>query len=346
MQRKTLGNLKANQVAKRLGMAPCSEEFLGLVNRAQEMLSFAGRWWGTYQQLRLCPQGNCIVWPRGVMNCETLKRENVVIPVRTLWYEWQSMVIPPITDPAKQAGNISANLLDRGNTPLMSDIVPTGNAKKVRVYCASSADAGARILIQGLDWTGNPIRTNDSVAGWVDGEYVLASVAGTSSVNQFSVVTGVQKTLTKSFIRLYEFDTVALTERQIANYEASELNPDYRTSLLSGFSCATTANNEPDGCDTLPACSLPLLVAIVRLEVQPVAVDSDWLLIQHLGALEDAMRAIQYQSDKHLPLDAEPNMQLAIRKLRQELEARTGGPQQIIINANPGPPQRRFIGLF
>jgi len=344
MQRKTLANLKAVGVAKRLGMAPCSEEFLGLVNRAQETLSFAGRWWGTYQQLRLCPQGDCIVWPRGVMNVETLKRDNQVVPVRTLWYEWQSVVAPPVTDPSKDEWR--RNLLDRGTTPLMSAIVPTGNAKKIRVYCASATDAGARILIQGLDWSGNLIRTNDPVAGWVDGEYVLASVAGTTSVNSFSVVTGVQKLLTKSFIRLYEYDTVALTERAIAAYEASELNPDYRTSLLTGFGCATTANNEPDGCNTLPACSLPLLVAIVRLEAQQVAVDSDWLLIQHLGALEDAMRAIQYQSDKHLPLDAEPNMQLAIRKLRQELEARTGGPQQVIINVNPGPPPRRFIGLF
>lgn len=344
MQRKTLGNLKAAGVAKRLGMAPCSEEFLGLVNRAQETLSFAGRWWGTYQQLRLCPQGDCVVWPRGVMNVETLKRDNQVIPVRTPWYEWQSVVAPPVTDPAKDEWR--RNLLDRGTTPLMSAIVPTGNAKKIRVYAASSADAGARILIQGLDWTGNPIRTNDPSSGWVDGEYVTASLAGATSVNTFSVVTGVQKTLTKSFIRLYEYDTVALTERAIASYEASELNPDYRQSLLTGYGCATTANNEPDGCNTLPACSLPLLVAIVRLEVQPVVVDSDWLLIQHMGALEDAMRAIQYQSDKHLPIDAEPNMRLAVQKLRQELEARTGGPQQIIINVNPGPPPRRFIGLF
>lgn len=331
MNRLTLGKLKADRIPERVGLGPCHEDFLPLLNQAQEELLFAGRWFGTYQRMRICTDSNCITWPREVMTPEKLTICNTPVPVRNSWYEFQDFVAPPRTDVPDYCGG---DLLERGWFPTFSDIV--GTNKVLRFYAANSEDIGKRVLVQGYNGNGNLVRTLDPETGlFVDGEFVtLASpFAVTVSTFQHPLV-GIQKPITNDVVRMYEYDPSTLTERLIAVYQPSETVPTYRRQYFTGRLCTSNVNSEPDGCTSYPGCGRPLFTAMVRLGFIPALVDPDYLLIGHSPALIDMMRSIQAK-EKSNYAEAEGLRRDAIRKLRAWTDAMSGGREKTVTNVQP-----------
>jgi len=71
----------------------------------------------------------------------------------------------------------------------------------------------------------------------------------------------------------------------------------------------------------------------VRLEFIPAVVDSDWLFIGNLQAIKHMMKAIQ-KEDRNQYTEAEREIQLALRALRNELEAYSPN-ERSVINVQP-----------
>jgi hypothetical protein len=271
------------------------------------------------------------------------------IPIQNQWYEFQTDERAPRTGCGRE-GCEQEQLLDRGMVTQFRDSV--GNCY-IRVQPQLSADAGKRVLLQGLDPNGNPIRTLDAVTGeYVWGEYVTlpnpAVTAYVQTVNLFKQpgLTGAQKPLTQGSLTILAYNPTTPLLTQVAVWGPSEQNPEYRRTYLIGMpevcggtsGCNAEAQNDcidhGDGC--VPpdeACTNTVVEAIVRLDFIPAVVDSDWLFIGNLQAIKHMMKAIQ-KEDRNQYTEAEREIQLALRSLRNELEAYSPN-ERTVVNVQP-----------
>lgn len=275
--RTTLGDAKlpASRIAQAININPCDSRFTDLINAAQEKLLEMGKWWGTYRTLYVCVNQYGITWPREVASVQGLQIAGVGVPLLNQWFEFGEATRGP--DPGEACN--PTWLIDRPNACQFSD---TAAECRIRIYPTVAADAGAKVLLQGFDSVGNPIRTQVSGA-YVWGEQVtLASPFVTSTFTfRNPGLTGVQKPVTKGRLNVFSVDPTTGTETKIATWEPSEKNPSYRRSYLTNMpnssSCSTTS---------------PQAEAIVRMEFIPALVDSDWLAIGNLGALRAGVKAL------------------------------------------------------
>jgi hypothetical protein len=223
----------------------------------------------------------------------------------------------------------------------------------IRVQPQLTADAGKRVLLQGLDPNGHPIRTLDTVTGeYVWGEYVTlpnpAVTAYVQTQNEFKQpgLTGAQKPLTQGSLTILAYNQSTGLQTQVAVWGPSEQNPEYRRTYLIGMpevcggtsGCNAESQNDcidhGDGC--VPPdenCTNTVVEAIVRLDFIPAVVDSDWLFIGNLQAIKHMMKAIQ-KEDRNQYTEAEREIQLALRSLRNELEAYSPN-ERTVVNVQP-----------
>lgn len=344
--RTTLAEAKASKsgIARALNIAACDSRFVDFVNNAQQRLSEMGRWWGTYRRLYVCLTKACITWPREVAAVEGFKLCDTGIDLLNEWYEFGEAV---------RSGDDSCgapSLVDRPNACQFTDI---GTTAQIRIYPSVAADAGTKILLQGIDPNGIPIRTLVSGA-YVDGEQVtIAAPFVTSSFEFLSPgLLGVQKPVTKGRLNVYAVDPVSGTETKIAVWEPSEVNPTYRRSFMENMPtgcCQPTCGTGLNGCDPAPIPSCTNLVgeAIVRLELVPASVDTDWLFISNVPALAAACRALMHE-DRNQKGEAEVEWERAKRILRNELEKYCPG-DKVRVNVRPfgsATPRRVFAGFI
>lgn len=332
-------------IARAIGINPCDARFVEILNAAQQRLSEMGKWWGTYRRLHVCLTAQCITWPREVATVEGLQVCRVGVPLLNEWYDFGEEVRAPNPD-----DNCNLRMLmDRGLTCQFTDIASTAY---IRIYPTVAADAGAKVLLQGLDGNGNPIRT--LVAGvYVDGEQVTLAAPFATSLFQFKGpgLTGVQKPVTKGRLNVFMVDPSTGVETKIAFWEPSELNPSYRRSFLTQLPTCTTdvdCQQTSNGCAsmTYPSCSNIVAESIVRLEFIPALVDSDWLFIGNLYALKRGMKAAE-KEDKNQYQEAELEWASAVRILRAEAEKYTPYTKTRV-NAQPmgtAPLSRVFAGM-
>lgn len=347
--KKSLAQAKASTIPQAVGLAACDPRFLTLLNEAQARLADMGKWWGTYKKLRICVTAGCITWPREVKTVEAMNVCGVGIPIQNGWYEFQQDV------PAPGIGCESCEqrqLLDRGTVTQYRDF--TG-LSKVRVYLSQASDANKRVLLQGVDANGDAIRTLDAVTGeYVWGEYVTLAAPFVESSSSFAVpvLTGAQKPVTNGRLTVTGVNVATGAETEVAVWEPAEESPCYRRTYLvnrpTGCSDGNSCADEGDGC--VPAatdCTGNMMEAIVRMEFLPALVDSDWLFIGNLQALKHMMRAIQ-KEDRNEYTEAEREVQLALRALRNELEAYSPKERTVVnvLSYGTATPQKIFSGFI
>lgn len=266
-------------ISRVLGICTTDSRVADYINEATRRILYEGKWVGTYGRFRICTDGNesdsIITWPRRLETIETVAVNDRPGVVRNQWYEWLDSG-PGLLDSESSNG---LTLVDRGQFATTSDIVDTGNPKKIKVYSVGAEAAGLELVVQGEDWSGNPIYTSS-----VPGEEITIAVGGTLSTNQFSRITGVQKPVTTSVVKVYEYDTVTAVERQIAYYDPDETSPWYRRSIIAGL-------QNMDECED---CVSGRKVEVIgKLRFIPVVNNTDFILIGNLPALKLAVMAIR-----------------------------------------------------
>jgi hypothetical protein len=346
--RKTLLQAKSGTIPQAVGYAACDSRFVMLLNEAQSRLADMGKWWGTYKRMRICVTAGCITWPREVKTVEAMNVCGIGIPVQNGWYEFQQDV------PAPGIGCESCEqrqLLDRGMVTQYRDF--TG-LSKVRIYASSASDYGKRVLLQGIDANGDAIRTLDAVSGdYVWGEYVTLAAGFVETVNSFAspLLTGAQKAVTNGRLTVTGVNVVSGVETEVAVWEPAEENPQYRRTYLVNRPTGCndgSCSDDGDGCTpAVTDCTGSMMEAIVRLEFVPAAVDSDWLFIGNLQGLKHMMRAIQ-KEDRNEYNEAEREIQLALRALRNELEAYSPKERTVVnvLMYGTATPRKIFSGFI
>lgn len=287
------------------GVCADSKEALRLVNKAQRILMNRGKWWGTYQRIRLCAPNRCITMPRHVAAIEAIAFCGNPAPIRTEWYEFVAYGDGVITvdDAIAKIGMMELRAKPAACT--FNDIRGTNSV--VRLYAMVPQDHGKKVLIQGYDKNRQWIRTYED-GRYIDGVRLTLASPFVDSEIVFSTVTGVQKPETEGNILLYEYDKDNDTQRALGVYEPDERTPWYRRWEIIGGSSPT---------DTVEA--------IVKLDFIPVAKDEDYLMIANIPALELMIQAV-LKYEKNLIDDAVKYEMTAIREMNHEL--RTLGPAE------------------
>lgn len=158
----------------------------------------------------------------------------------------------------------------------------------LRIYSTSSADANTRrVLIQGVDSNDNVVRTMDG-PNQVQGEYVTLEPVFADTTFSYKEITGLQKDVTAGTIQFMALDPTTGVETLIHTMEPGEKVAGYRRYYLSNLPCSCCAQN---------SCVTPSdveVLAIVKLELIPVKVDQDYLLIQNLEALIEEAWSVHF----------------------------------------------------
>lgn len=301
-------------IARILGVCSTDSRIPEVLNEAVERLITRGRWLGTYARYRIC-QGGCgaITWPRQIEAIEAFAICQTPGIVRNQWFEFLS------NGPGIMEGdeNWSYTLIDRGEAIAFDDVI--GSNKKLKVYADVAEAADAKLFVQYYDENANWVRTQNADTTWNNGEYITISTTPqySSKIVLQGGWVGVQKPVTNGVVRVYEYDTVAGTQRPLAIYEPDETRPIYRRSLIPGLDQFSACDDSSTG------CANRTVTVMAKLKFIPVSADTDLLMIGNLSALKDMVQSI-LKRERNLFDEAMAYEASAINELQKELQSYMG----------------------
>lgn len=322
MEKATLLTAKQSAIPSSLGYCPDDAAFVRILNKARLRMFGHGRFWGTIVRMRFCVDNACITWPAIVATPERIVACGNRVDLHPVWYDYlepiRRLPVCKSCNGAPRNGMCSCGCLqatDHLSSPFSHEF---HGPKYVRLYPGSISDVGRRVLIQGYDENRIWVRSQ-SGGSMVDGVYLTLALPFVTSPTQFSSLTGVQKDQTRDRVLAYQVNPVTAEEKPLASWGASERNPSYRRTFLPFLSL-----RECSVCQTQ-------VDAIVKLACLPVEVDTDWLIIDNLVALEHACRG-ELWFEQGRSAEAREQVGLAIAELNHELRTNTGDRTEIFVD--------------
>jgi hypothetical protein len=326
MPRLTLKNCRDGRLPKAIGV--CFDDtptIAEAVNSAQQRLVFAGEmgdqgWFGSWARtvfnvLQEDPYITIPRWGARLIVSAVCKRS---VGIQNQFYEfleWGGGIEPKFDCGGRRANCPISTVLDRGDYPAFRDLDGTGRTIRVRALSPLDTQGNKRVLIQGTDSSDNIIYSQDGVDRVV-GIYLTISDPFVDTPLTLNTLTGIQKDITNDAVRFYDVDPVTGDETLILTMEPSEEVAGYRRYYLNGLppSCCPVVYDDA-GDATVQ------VEALVKLNLIPVSVDSDYLLIQNMEALIAECQSARYStmdipSAKAMALSAHKD---AIRLLQGEL---------------------------
>jgi len=288
MQLLRLKDVRQSRIPETIGSCAADNgKLIEVVNEAQQRLIFAGGetgWWGSWVKTAFTVDTVAdpfITLPRNIarlINLDVCKRP---VRIQNEFYEFLEAGI------GLQPSHCDCNQIetyDRGVYPTFSDLVSPN--KRLRFYITDAADVGRRALVQGTDQNGKTIYSLDGI-DQVTGIYVNFVQPFVDTPFNINLLTGLQKDVTIGQVMVFELDVVTGATRLILTMEPSEEVAGYRRYFLNGL---------PRNCcnPTDPAVTTVQVSAMAKLELIPVAVDTDYLVIQNLAALKEECQAVRF----------------------------------------------------
>ena len=280
----------------------CQNDVRGIaqfVNSAQERLlkcPEAGdeSWQGTWAEIAFnVSRGQpYITLPREIARLEAVTICDRVIPLNNQFFEYLQFGNGRLPKNCLQCdGWFGTQGLARNNAVTFVDLssAPQG----VRIYPTSETDEGKRVLLQGIDNNGNAIYSQDG-RNQVTGIFVTLQSPFVDAPIQFRNITGIQKDQTLNPIRIVQVDPTSGAEVDLLSMEPTELVSGYRRYYLSNLPCwccppsTGTTVCPPEVGQTITAR------AIAKLDLIPVQVDTDWLLLTNSEAVIEEAKAVRY----------------------------------------------------
>lgn len=344
MIQRSYGQVKAElaRVAGSTGMQITDARLLTRTNEAIQELCNEGAWPGVVDRWHLIANNGRIVLPPELDMLLEITTDGTPQQLVSPWSEFVNYGPGIQEDLLSRGGNVprrrwwgcgGGNVYDRGETPTKEDI-PVSNDDScvcsdgtgaafdgpwlLRQYSAASSDEelGIYSTIQGLDATGNPVRSAISTGSgveWINGVRLgITSGSGfEETTQQFSKITSYQKPATNGQVRLTAWN--GITEVELSTYQHWETEPSYRRY----FSPMLQARrNATDQCRRV-------VLARARRRFVPVVEDTDVLMISNVLALKSMMIA-QWKREAG-NLDEYAAMKLtAVDLMRKESVAYTG----------------------
>lgn len=264
------------------------------VNAAQRRL-LLGReagdegWWGTFAEVAfsgVSASNPYITMPRQIARIEKLNVCTRPIPMFNQYYEYLDFGNGRMPKLVQYDNYFIPSGYSRNNVVTFTD--QSVSPCYIQIYSTDPADVAnaKRVLIQGYDSSGSVIYSQDNF-NQVIGVFVnIASPFATCPV-QISQLTGIQKDVTAGDVQIFQVDPTTGTQTLLLTMQPSETVAGYRRYYL---------HNLPCNCCQLPGTDPQNLTvtAIVKLEVIPVSVDTDYLLFQNEEAIIEEAQSVRY----------------------------------------------------
>lgn len=153
----------------------------------------------------------------------------------------------------------------------------------LRMYISDERDIAKRVLLQGKDGNEVTIYSTDGLIE-VTGIFVPLDSPFATSTTTFSTISGIQKDVTYGEVQFYQVDPDTGDEVLLLTMQPSETVASYRRYFFNQLPCGCCPE---DG-------SAVQISALAKLELIPVSVDTDYLLIPNLEAIIHEAKAIYY----------------------------------------------------
>lgn len=288
-----LSDVMASRIPNSLGL--CRDDaprICSFINEAQQRLINAGSdtgWVGGYHKvvfevdrsnpyITLPPEYSRII---SLAACRPM-------PIRNEWYEFLEEGTGPLPNPN---GNnrcgvdicSAGQAYDRNQVPTAVDLTPTN--QYLRVYLTDARDVGSKVLVyNALDANGVGIYSTD-VNEQVNGFLMPLTQPFTTSDSIVTSFTAIGKSVTYGDVLLKQVDATTGDEVLLSRYKPNETNPAYRRYYLRSLPNGCCVGSDPD---------TALVTAVCKVEYQPVANLTDYLIIGNIPALKAEVESIRY----------------------------------------------------
>lgn len=273
-------------------------EIANYVNTAQQRLLYAAEasdesWYGTWAEVRLnvSRAAPYITLPREIARLESVTICGEPVPVLNQFYEYLQFGNGRMQRRSLNGAPKLRAAYTRNNAVLFTDLM--NGPQLISVFPTDSADAQGtkRMLIQGLDQNGQQVYSNDG-GKTILGEFVVLQMPFTTTQNQFTVITGIQKDVTAGPVQIFQMSPVTSEQILLSTMEPGEQTTDYRRYFFDCLPCGCCP--PPNGPVTNNNCPPPQVTAIAKLELIPVVNDTDYLLFHNLEAVINECQAVRF----------------------------------------------------
>lgn len=291
------------------------------VNEAQwRLLQAAGEagWWGTWARMAFTVSRDdpFITVPREVARLIDIDVCRIPVMIQNQFYEFLQFGVgeqKPDLDCQNRNCNSTCGVqaYDRGEFPTFKDIT---SGSMVRVYMTNPADNTKRIFFSGTNSSGLPIYTIDG-GNQVNGFFL--NLDSTQPFVEYMVpigqLTAISKDITYGPVQVFDVNLTTGDQTLIAVLAPGETTASYRRYYLQGLPRRC--------CECDVATDEVQVAALAKLDMIPVTVDTDYLLISNIPALKEECLSIRYgEMDTAEAFQAaEVKHKKAIRLLNQEL---------------------------
>lgn len=315
MPRLTLGQCAQSRLPEVIGACPQDlPQIANAVNAAQERLVFASEagddgWNGSYAEaafnvlqsdpyITLNRYGGRLMW---VDVC------NRPVQINNQFQEYLTFGIgkqsPTRCGVNRNRGCGGANIYARGVFPSFRDMT-AGHFIRVRAESSLDQAGNKRTLIQGTDSTDTVITSLDSTVR-VQGIYLNIVAPFVDVPFTMNSLTGIQKDPTNGPIQFSDVDPVTGVETLILTMDPGEMVSGYPRYYFNGLPLSCCPVTVVGGQPTVQ------VMALVKLNLVPVVVATDYLLIQCLEAIIAECQSLRYST---IDLPASKQMAAAAHK--------------------------------
>lgn len=303
----TFGDVKASRVARVAACCPNSQDFADLVNDAIRELIRRGNWVSTLQFATVMTYGRTVTWNRHVGTVLAVDINGRATQPFNRWYDWT----PPGTHEIifrfkrwQHRGCGTLNTVAIGQSPVFNQIDPK-DPKYLQFYPTDNADNGKTVTVFGLDQNNQEVFSRRADGTIQPGELFTLQLPFVTSAKTYRRVDRIVKDLTVARVNAFQFDALLSTLTPLGIYEPNETSPMYQQSQV------------PHDC-WQSSCCPRLVSALVKTEFVPVQYNQDWVQIDNLDALAEAVQSVKH-SDAYDHQGAEAAMVRAMRELNYQL---------------------------
>lgn len=295
MPRIRLYDLRISRLPELVGQCQANKvELCSYINSAQNRLILAKEagdegWYGTFAEVQfkyVSSSNPFVTLPRQIARIEAINVCNRVLPLNNQFVEYLDYGNGRMPKLTRYRDWLVPEVYTRNNAVTFADLPSPGMF--LRVYSTNPQDEGgsSRVLLQGTDSNNQPIYTTDN-NNQVDGVFLGLNPPFTQTTETFNAITGIQKDVTAGFIQIFAVDPTTGAQTLLLIMEPGEKVAGYRRYYF---------NNLPCNCCSNPSIGVQDLwiTAIVKLEPIPVAVDTDYLLIQNMEAIIEECQAVRF----------------------------------------------------
>ncbi len=344
MVRRTFGQVKAQlaRIAGQTGMPVDDTLLKGYVNDAVQELANEGDWPGVVDRWYFAFNRTTalVTLPSHLERLIDVTVDDVPLEIRSPWYEFVQYG-PGIQREANTVRSERRSwvnvVMDRGDVCTQFPLPSTEALPGPWTLCITPAvqeQAGAQVNLQGLDASGNILRTflsdGTSAGGdWYDGEN-LTLFDGTSSgqvctTQPFGSLLAVVKPITNGPLTLTA-DDGANPPITLATYQYNEVNPSYRQYFIPHLWRQTTTDHDPR-----------VILARCRRRFVPIQDENETLMIGNVLALQEMMIAQWYRTVPDLSEYA-AHKATAVDLMRKEAMAYMGKARTPALTFSRGAP--------